>query len=76
MNGPLNNPAGQASRSRHKGKKLPAHVDWRDKMGVISKVKNQVNSIKQEAMENFVFPDEIETKLMKMRKLMNIFYVP
>ena len=30
----------------------------------------------QEAMENFVFPDEIETKLMKMRKLMNIFYVP
>ena len=30
----------------------------------------------QEAMENFVFPDEIETKLMKMRKLMNIFYDP
>ena len=32
--------------------------------------------IKQEAMENFVFPDEIKTKLMKMRKLKNIFYVP
>ena len=27
----------------------------------------------QEAMENFVFPDEIKTKLMKMSKLMNIF---
>ena len=31
---------------------------------------------KQEAMENFVFPDEIKTKLMKMSKLKNIFYVP
>ena len=31
---------------------------------------------KQEAMENFVFPDEIKTKLMKMSKLRNIFYVP
>ena len=31
---------------------------------------------KQEAMENFVFPDEIKAKLMKMSKLMNIFYVP
>ena len=30
----------------------------------------------QEAMENFVFPDEIQTKLMKMSKLMNIFYAP
>ena len=30
----------------------------------------------QEAMENFVFPDEIKAKLMKMSKLMNIFYVP
>ena len=30
----------------------------------------------QEAMENFVFPDEIITKLMKMSKLKNIFYVP
>ena len=30
----------------------------------------------QEAMENFVFPDEIKTKLMKMSKLRNIFYVP
>ena len=29
----------------------------------------------QEAMENFVFPDEIKTKLMKMSKLKNIFYV-
>ena len=29
----------------------------------------------QEVMENFVFPDEIKTKLMKMGKLMNIFYV-
>ena len=28
----------------------------------------------KEAMENFVFPDEIKTKLMKMNKLMNIFY--
>ena len=27
-------------------------------------------------MENFVFPDEIKTKLMKMSKLTNIFYVP
>ena len=26
-------------------------------------------------MENFVFPDEIETKLMKMSKLKNIFYI-
>ena len=44
MNGPLNNPAmGQASRSREKRKKLPAHVDWREKKGVISKVKDQVN---------------------------------
>ena len=25
-------------------------------------------------MENFVFPDEIKTKLMKMNKLMNTFY--
>ena len=32
--------------------------------------------VKQEAMENFVFPDEIKAKLMKMSKLMNIFYVP
>ena len=31
---------------------------------------------KQEAMENFVFPDEIKTKLMQMSKLKNIFYVP
>ena len=31
---------------------------------------------KQEAMENFVFPNEIKTKLMKMSKLINIFYVP
>ena len=30
----------------------------------------------QEAMENFVFPYEIKTKLMRLRKLMNIFYVP
>ena len=30
----------------------------------------------QEAMENLVFPDEIKTKLMKMSKLKNIFYVP
>ena len=29
-----------------------------------------------EAMENFVFPDEIKTKSMKMSKLKNIFYVP
>ena len=29
----------------------------------------------QEAMENFVFPNEIKIKLMKMSKLMNIFYV-
>ena len=28
------------------------------------------------AMENFVFSDEIKTKLMKMSKLMDIFYVP
>ena len=27
----------------------------------------------QEAMENFVFPDKIKTKLMKMSQLMNIF---
>ena len=27
----------------------------------------------QEAMENFVFPDEIKTKLMKMYELINIF---
>ena len=27
-------------------------------------------------MENFVFPDEIETKLMKMSKLINIFLCP
>ena len=25
-------------------------------------------------MENFVFPNEIKTKLMKMNKLINIFY--
>ena len=31
---------------------------------------------KQEAMENFVFPDEIKTKIMKMSKLNNILYVP
>ena len=30
----------------------------------------------QEAMENFVFPDEIKTKLMKMSKLINIFLCP
>ena len=30
----------------------------------------------QEAMENFVFPDEIKTKVMKMNKLMNIFHAP
>ena len=29
---------------------------------------------KQEAMDYFVFPDEIKTKLMKMNKLMNFFY--
>ena len=28
----------------------------------------------QEAMENFVFSDEIKTKLMKMSKLINILY--
>ena len=28
----------------------------------------------QEAMENFVFPNEIKTKLMKMNKLINIIY--
>ena len=48
--------------------------------GVINFLDNSSNKFKdyyeQEAMENFVFPDEIETKLMKMRKLMNIFYVP
>ena len=27
----------------------------------------------QEAMENFVFPDENKTKLIKMKELMNIF---
>ena len=27
-------------------------------------------------MENFVFPDEIKTKLMKMSKLKNIFTFP
>ena len=27
-------------------------------------------------MENFVFPDEITTKLMKMSTLMNIFHAP
>ena len=27
-------------------------------------------------MENFVFPDEIKTKLMKMSKLINIFLCP
>ena len=32
--------------------------------------------VEQEATENFVFPDEIKAKLMKMSKLMNIFYVP
>ena len=30
----------------------------------------------QEAMENFVFPYEIKTQLMKMSKFKNIFYVP
>ena len=30
----------------------------------------------QEALENFVFPDEIKRKLMRMSKLVNIFYVP
>ena len=30
----------------------------------------------QEAMENFVFPDEIKTKLMKMSKFKNISYIP
>ena len=33
-------------------------------------------SLLQEAMESFVFPDEIKTKLMKMNKLMNIFSRP
>ena len=27
-------------------------------------------------MENFVFPDEIKSELMRMIKLVNIFYVP
>ena len=27
----------------------------------------------QDALENFVFPDEIKTKLMKMNKLINFF---
>ena len=31
------------------------------------------NYSQQEAMENFVFPDAIKTKLMKMSKLINIF---
>ena len=30
----------------------------------------------QEAMENFVFPDEIKSELIRMIKLVNIFYVP
>ena len=30
----------------------------------------------QEAMENFVFPDEIKTKLMKMSKLKIFFMSP
>ena len=30
----------------------------------------------QEAMENFVFPDEIKTKLIKISKLKNIFDIP
>ena len=32
--------------------------------------------ILQEAMENFVFPEEIKTKLMNMSKLKSIFYFP
>ena len=39
----------------------------------------QGNHVLQEAMENFVFPDEIKTKLMnlmKMNKLMKIFTFP
>ena len=32
--------------------------------------------MKQEAMENFVFPDEIKSELIRMIKLVNIFYVP
>ena len=38
--------------------------------------KEYLEYIKQEAMENFVFPDEIKRKLMKMSKLMNIFLRP
>ena len=38
--------------------------------------KSKTNYGKQEAMENFVFPDEIKTKLMKMSKLMKNFNVP
>ena len=30
----------------------------------------------QKTMENFIFPDEIKTKWLKMCKLKNIFYVP
>ena len=50
---------------------------------IILSVYNALNSMQnsklcnlQEAMENFVFPNEIKTKLMKMSILKNIFYVP
>ena len=39
-------------------------------------ITNIPNYLLQEAMENFVFPDEITTKLMKMSTLMNIFHAP
>ena len=36
-------------------------------------VTQQENYLSQEAMENFVFPNENKTKLMKMYELMSIF---
>ena len=41
-----------------------------------NQVINSYCYVLQEAIENFVFPEEIETKLTKMSKFMNIFYVP
>ena len=36
---------------------------------------NKKLSYKQEAMENFVFPDEIKTKLMNLMKMINLMNI-
>ena len=65
-------------------KNIPTHVktmsqsSWKnlDPMRVFRHMGPSDYSFTLEAMENYVFPDEIKTKLMKMRKLMNISHYP